>query len=179
VGLVTAGLAFARSEPFQLRGTSRPDLRAGDLAASDGLVLGPSSAPTKLVVFGDYECPPCRLEWPKVRALYKARGGTLSVYFRSFPLAQIHPRAVKAALVAEHSKRFNRFPQVHEELYSKGLDPAIRSGERWGAADAMDRRRLERDLNLGYASGVQGTPALFYVDSKGRVFSVSDVDDVP
>ena len=62
---------------------------------------GPATAAVTLVQYGDYECPYTRQSTIVVRAIQQQLGDTLRFVFRNFPLTEIHPHALHAALAAE------------------------------------------------------------------------------
>jgi protein-disulfide isomerase len=174
-----AGLALAK-----VRGNSntaaltRVQVSPQELAPASRLLLGSPDAPNKLVMFGDYECPPCRTEWPTVEAFYKTHSGKWAVYFRHYPLFQLHPHAIKAAEFALASGSGVSLLKMHDALfYSKRLDtyldrlssakhgPAVNSKTELGF-----RKEAVDDMHLGESLGVTGTPAFFYIDPNGETF---------
>ena len=62
---------------------------------------GPATAAVILVQYGDYECPYTRQSTTGVRAIQQQLGDQLRFVFRNFPLTEIHPHALNAALAAE------------------------------------------------------------------------------
>lgn len=136
-------------------------------------VLGPRSAPNVLVEFGDFQCPHCGAAYPELKALKKAMGSDLCLVFRHFPLMEMHPYALPAAEFAEAAGSEGKFWQMHDMLFehqdaldesnlaryarSIGLGRAtIESARRGGF-----RGKVERDIESGDRSGVEGTPQLF------------------
>lgn len=143
-------------------------------------VLGPADAVVTLVEYGDYECPYCGRLHPVLSQLRERYGDQLRVAFRHFPLEQVHPHAVSAALVSEVAQQHGRFWEMHEELFTHQLeldDAALgRHAARSGVpkellADAREQLpRVEADIASGCASGARGTPTLFL---DGRRYSGS------
>lgn len=135
-------------------------------------VRGPAGAPV-LLVYGDYECPYTRMAHRSIEAV-QGRGVPVRFAFRHFPLVQIHPHALHAALAAEAAGRQDRFWEMHDLLFHRqkalgdedlrryaagvGLDPDAFATDVAGRA-GLDR--IEEDVASGLAAGVQGTPALF------------------
>jgi protein-disulfide isomerase len=77
--------------PFQ----SDLDKLKTDLSPS----FGAAGAPVVLVMFGDFECPECKNEAATLRQnLLKSFPTQVRVYFKDFPLEQIHPWAKTAAI---------------------------------------------------------------------------------
>jgi protein-disulfide isomerase len=140
--------------------------------------LGPADAPVTVVEYGDYQCPYCAAARPVLAALVAADG--LRLVFRNFPLWEIHPYALTAALAAEAAGARDAFWPMHEMLFSSqdrlrdvdlagyaarlGLPPGAVVGD---AAQPYGDR-VEADFRSGVDSGVRGTPTLFL---NGRRYS--------
>lgn len=146
----------------------RPDAGADD--HSDG----PSDAPVTLVIYGDYECPYTRRANDAVREVQGQLGDQLRFVFRHFPLTEIHPHAQRAAEAAGAAAGQDRFWEMHDHLFAhqRALeeDDLSRYAAELGLdAGRFDRdmvgsdlgERIERDVESGLESGVEGTPALF------------------
>src|SRR5258706_14719602 len=80
-------------------------------------VLGASHAPVTVVEYGDFECPSCKQAAPAVRLLLTRFAGRLRVVYRHFPLEEVHPHALHAALAAETAAGQGKFWQMHDLLY--------------------------------------------------------------
>jgi protein-disulfide isomerase len=135
-------------------------------------VRGSSERP-QLVVYGDFECPYTAAAMREIGRLEEG-GAAFEVVFRYFPLREIHPHAQTAAEAAEAAARQDRFWEMHDLLFRNQLhlEPADlrRYAERIGLAlerfesdlaDPAIVARVERDLESGVRSGVDGTPSLF------------------
>jgi protein-disulfide isomerase len=127
----------------------------------------------QLVVYGDFECPYTAAAVRDIGRLLE-RGAAFEVVFRHFPLREIHPHAQAAAEAAEAAARQGRFWEMHDLLFRNQLhlEPAdlLRFAERLGLdleqfesdlADPATEARVERDVESGEGSGVDGTPSLF------------------
>ena len=142
--------------------------------SSDDHLRGNPTAPSRLVIYGDYECPYTRKALVSVAAVRKDLGDSVVFAFRHFPLTEIHPHALHAALAAEAADVQGKFWEMHELLFRRqaslgdsellayarllGLDE-----ERF-RADFEGQRglpRIEADLRSGEESGVEGTPGIF------------------
>jgi protein-disulfide isomerase len=67
-------------------------------------IRGDISAPVKIVEYSDLECPFCKRFHTTLQEIMKSSYGTenkVAWVFREFPLAQLHPKAVKEAEAAE------------------------------------------------------------------------------
>ncbi|MGH3979245.1 MAG: DsbA family protein [Pseudonocardiaceae bacterium] len=136
-------------------------------------IQGVLGAPHTLVEYGDFECPYCRRAAPVIRELRSRMGEALTFAFRHFPLAEVHPFALPAAVAAEAAALAGRFWPMHEQLYAGEpklrQDDLRRHAERIGIdpesvvwpATRLVEDRVEADFNSGVRSGVRGTPTLF------------------
>jgi protein-disulfide isomerase len=135
---------------------------------------GPATAAVTLVQYGDYECPYTRQSTHVVQALQQQLGDQLRFVFRNFPLTEIHPHALHAALAAEAAAAQGKFWEMHDSIFhhQHTLTDAdlSRFAEVVGldmqqyARDMTDQRtlaRIEEDVEGGERSGVQGTPTFF------------------
>src|SRR2546428_10913956 len=135
---------------------------------------GPATAAVTLVQYGDYECPYTRQSTTIVRAIQQQLGEQLRFVFRNFPLTEIQPHALHAALAAEAAAAQGKFWQMHDYLFhhqhtledsdleqfaeAVGLD--IQQYAR-ALADQRALARIEEDVEGGERSGVEGTPTFF------------------
>ncbi len=132
-------------------------------------VLGPDDAPVTLVEYGDFECPYCGRAVDVVRRLREEYGERLRFVFRHFPLREVHPHAVAAAIVSEAAADEGRFWDMHDILFANQLaltDADLTAyGERLGVNAWADpdrhRRRVNSDREEGERSGASGTPTFF------------------
>ncbi|MFF2622610.1 DsbA family protein [Oerskovia jenensis] len=160
--------------------TTRP---GAELVPPDAHVFGDPDAPVTIVEFGDFECPYCHDAAPVLRAVVEESGGQVRLVFRHFPLFEVHPYALTAALAAEAAGAQGRFWDMHDLLFAHqdrlddvglahwaqklGLDGASVVGD----AAQQHGDVVERDYLAGGALGVRGTPTV-YVDGeryRGRV----------
>ena len=84
-------------------------------------IQGNNDALVTLVEYGDYECQYCGQAYPIVKELQKLEGKSLRFIFRNFPLAQVHPHALRAAYAAEVSA-IGCFPTSARQRKRVGMD---------------------------------------------------------
>ena len=139
-------------------------------------VFGDPAAPVTVMEFGDYECPYCAGAAPMLRELVEASGGRVRLVFHNFPLFEVHPHALTAALAAEsasasggeevfwamHKALFHhqaRLDDVNLRLYAQqvGADPDLAAG----AAAQQFAPIVQADYAMGIEAGVASTPTLF------------------
>src|SRR6059058_2575937 len=127
---------------------------------------GPATAAVTLVQYGDYECPYTRQSTTVVRAIQQQLGDQLRFVFRNFPLTEIHPHALHAALAAEAAASQGKFWEMHDSIFhhQHTLEDAYltRFAEKVGlgleqyARDMLQQRhlpRIEEDVEGGERSG--------------------------
>ena len=127
----------------------------------------------QLVVYGDFECPYTAAAMQSIGVLLES-GPEFQLVFRHFPLRSIHPHAEAAAVTSEAAARQGRFWEMHDVLFrnQRHLESADlrRYAERIDLnlarfdSDLVDpavAARVERDVESGDRSGVDGTPSLF------------------
>jgi protein-disulfide isomerase len=135
-------------------------------------VFGDVDAPVTVVEYGDFECPYCAAAAPVLRQLVEGSDGRVRLIFRNFPLPDVHPHALTAALAAEAAGAQGAYWPMHDLLFTKqdrlddrsliayaehlGLDGDLVVGE---AAQRFGDK-VEADFSAGLDEGVAGTPTL-------------------
>jgi protein-disulfide isomerase len=134
---------------------------------------GAADASVVLTEFGDFQCPYCRAASGELRALVDGSDGRIRLVFRHFPLFDVHPYALTAALAAEAAGAAGRFWEMHDQLFAHqdhltdvdlaryavaiGVDGTTVVGD----AAQQHADAVEADYAAGLAAGVAGTPTLF------------------
>lgn len=127
-----------------------------------------------LVEYGDFECPNCKQAAPAVALLLKRHEGRLRLVYRHFPLEEVHPHALQAALAAEAAAGQGKFWPMHDLLFENQrhlelprlrgyaaqleLDMARFDAE---MGDTVYLQRVREEMAGGRASGVRATPTFF------------------
>lgn len=172
-------------DPFA---ANRAKIKLGDSPST-----GPADAKLTVVEFSDFECPHCQElysiskvvepEFPQVRFVYK-----------NFPLEQIHPWAMTAALAGRcvyKSGSSSAFLKFQDAVFTN--QDTITADNAWdqltqfavaalgaqGSADALHscmtapetKAAVEADIAEGKSLGVDSTPTFFI---NGRPFVASD-----
>jgi protein-disulfide isomerase len=146
-------------------------------------ILGSEHAPVTLVEFGDFECPNCRQAAPAVKLLLDRFRGKVRFVWRNFPLEEVHPHALQAALAAEAAGGQGKFWPMHglllahqDHLKAKQLQAYAEEVELDAERYAFDMKeetylqRIREHIEGGRQSGVRGTPTFFV---NGRITDVS------
>lgn len=149
----------------------------------DRHVLGDPGAPVTIVEYGDLECPYCRDAEPVLRRLVEESDGRVRLVWRHFPLFQVHPHALAAALAAEAAGAHGRFWQMQQLLFAHqdaltdddlaayGRELGLDVEEVVGAPADRFARAVQADYEGGIELDVPGTPTLL-VDGvlyRGRI----------
>ena len=156
-------------------------LRVRNINVAGRPTMGPDSAPLKLVVFSDFQCPYCAklpATLHKVLARYKGR---IQMVFKHMVMERMHKNGMRAAVAAEAAHRQGKFWPMHDELFknrhlfpnSKPLSDETLLG--MGGKAGLDLKRFKKDLgdnsleavvrkDMAEAAklGLRGTPALFF-----------------
>ena len=154
------------------------------IGVDDDPVLGSPDAKVLMIEFGDYQCPSCRMFWKDIEPRLKRDyidTGKVKLVFRDFPLMQIHPEALLAAMAVDCAGEQQKYWQYHDkvfrEQYNKG-DDIVRMKpadlKKWAKDIGMDQAKFDQCLDSekfknevlkdkadGDAAGVQGTPTFF------------------
>jgi protein-disulfide isomerase len=151
---------------------TNPDLTVPPSPADNA--LGPAQARVTVVEYGDFECPNCKQAAPGVRLLLERFAGRIRFVFRHFPLEQVHPHALHAALAAEAAGAQEAFWPMHDLLFEnqQHLKPKQLRGYadrleldmvRFDAdmADEIHLQRVREHIDSGRRSGVRATPTFF------------------
>jgi thiol-disulfide isomerase/thioredoxin len=146
-------------------------------------LLGPADASVTMVEYGDFECPNCKQAAPALKHVVERFEGRVRLVYRHFPLVEVHPHALHAALAVEAASAQGRFWEMHDLLFENqsrlqlkqlrsyaerlGLDLVKYDTEMRGE---LYLQRVREDIEGGRQSGVRSTPGIF-VD--GRRHDVS------
>lgn len=141
-------------------------------------VFGSRLAPVELVEYGDYECSYCKKAFYIIKEAQQELGDDLKFVFRNFPLTDLHPHALHAAIAAEAAALQGKFWQMHDTLfenqsyledsdlvdYAGKLKLDIPQFEEDFEKDNVSMK-INDDYDSGLKSNVQGTPS-FFVNGK-------------
>jgi protein-disulfide isomerase len=151
--------------------------------------LGPVDAPVLIVVFDDLECPYCSQMYgtlfPETVAHY---GGKLRIVYRDFPLAQIHPWAMHAAVDANcllaqsetgywnyvgyvhahgsdisgaDKKPETAFAALDKLVTDEGAQQKVNLDGLKACVAKQDTAAIDASVSLGHSLHVEPTPTLF------------------
>jgi protein-disulfide isomerase len=136
--------------------------------------LGASNAAATVVEYGDFECPNCKQAAPVVKHLLTRFAGRIRLVYRHFPLEEVHPHALHAALAAEAAGAQRKFWQMHDLLFENQSHLKEAQLRRYAQlidldmarydADMIDQvylQRVREHIESGQQSGVRATPTFF------------------
>lgn len=157
--------------------------------------FGPAGAPIVIEEFTDFACPACKHAASGLEEIMNTYPDKVRVIFKHYPLTNIHPWSVEAAVRADCAGRQGKFkeyaamlfekqqewtmtrePQPKFDEYAKktGLDMAV-------LAACMDdpdiSRQVTGDMAEGDMRGISATPT-FFVNGKRAVGSGQLVERV-
>jgi len=137
-------------------------------------ILGPSHAAVTVVEYGDFECPNCKQAAPAVKLLLQHFNGRVRFVWRNFPLEEVHPHALPAALAAEAAGGQGKFWPMHDLLFEDQAHLKPPQLRRYAERLELDLarydletkedyylQRVREHMESGRASGVRGTPGFF------------------
>ncbi len=147
----------------------------------DQATEGPADAPVTIVEFADLECPTCARAHLFLRnELLPRYGKKVRLVFKEYPLVQIHPWALQAAIADQCAYEMNPavFPAYRSSIFenqqdfnpTNARDMLLYFGQRVGLdrlklAACIDSKatlpRIEATLHEGEELGVNSTPTFF------------------
>jgi protein-disulfide isomerase len=136
--------------------------------------FGPAHARVELIQYGDYQCLHCGDTASVIHQLHSIMGDDLNIVFRHFPLHNLHPFALDAAVAAEAAGLQGKFWQMHFKILENQFY-LNRSSFDWFAQDLkLDMvhfgvhkksrhlfKKIAADLESGVHNGVNSTPTYF------------------
>ena len=134
---------------------------------------GNPKAQVMIVEFSDFQCPYCHRVEATLRDLLASYGDRVSLAYRDFPLAQLHPQAELAAEASRCAAEQGKFWEYHDELFSASklehtalLDYArtLKLDEKqFDSCVTSEKYKadIQRDVMDGTKAGVSGTPGFF------------------
>jgi protein-disulfide isomerase len=147
---------------------------------SNDHLFGNPAATLELVEYGDYECPHCGHAYPIVKNILERLGPDIKFVFRNFPLTTIHPHAFMAAIAAEAAGLQGKYWEMHDIIFEHQQILAIENLLLFAGRIGLDigrfqkdiqqktlSEKVEKDMDSGFRSGVNGTPTFFI---NGRKF---------
>lgn len=142
-------------------------------------IFGDLSAPVKIIIYSDFQCPYCAEYYSTIEQAKKEFGNKLVIAFRHFPMAKIHPLAMTAAIASECAAEQGNFWQMYDKLFADNSENKFSVDQfKLDAANLnLDKNKFEQCLlSSKYQNKVQaqadeakgfnvnGTPTTFIND---------------
>ncbi len=140
---------------------------------------GSNSAPVTLVEYGDYQCPHCGHAYPLIKQIQEKLGDDLRFVFRNFPLSEMHPQALMAAIATEAAAKQHAYWPMHDIIFENQQKLSGDNLLKFAATlhldtkafardmeDKVQQQKVEDDFESGIMSGVNGTPTFFVNGSR-------------
>ena len=141
-------------------------------------VLGARQAPVTIVEYGDFECPDCKQAAPALKHIVSRFDGRVRLVYRHFPLEEVHPHALHAAMAAETAGAQGKFWEMHDLLFANQSRLELSQLRSYARQLELDlekydsemhaelyRQRVREGIEGARSSGVRSTPGVF-VDGK-------------
>lgn len=154
----------------------------------------PADPEVQLVEFLDFQCPACAAAAQAIGDIKAQYGDRVEIVVRHFPLTEIHPHAVDAALAFEAAAAQGAAVEMYDALYSTQQQWSSGAGSQAAAfrglaeqlgLDMAEYDRVVADpatlevVALGRQDaaglGLQGTPS-FFLD--GELIQVQTLDEI-
>lgn len=190
-GLVVRRELFAPRPVFAESAAAKPILvQDWRSYLGDGVLLGPSAAPVKLLEFADFECPFCGDFQKRLRILRERYPTQVALIYIHLPLP-MHRFALPAARVAECAGSQGRFEAMYEQLFDGQEQFGLKPWREYAVAaqvpnlEAFDDctkktdsiARVEAGKQLGAKLDIRATPTVIINGWKlGRPPSEQELD---
>lgn len=140
--------------------------------------FGKDTAPVRILLFSDFQCPVCRRVVEPAKALARAYPEDVQIIWKHNAL-EMHRSAEGAALASIAAFRQGKFWEFHDELFKN--QRALSAADLRGTAQrlGLDMARYDKDLvdpdakaqveyerNVAAALGARGTPGMFFNGKK-------------
>lgn len=158
------------AQPNQAAPSAPADMKT---LIDDDSIKGDVNAKVTIVEWSDYECPFCTKFYeqtlPSIQSEYIDTGKVNFVY-RDFPL-NFHKNAQKAAEAAECAGEQEKYFEMHDLLFDKGVAGGVSSFKQFASQIGLDTSKfndcldsgamaseVQADMQAGAAAGIRGTP---------------------
>ncbi|APJ02535.1 DsbA family protein [Silvanigrella aquatica] len=161
---------------IEVTGASKPSTPKVNIDIGNSPSKGPKDAPITIVEFADFQCPYCATAQPTVEEVLKKYKGKVRYVFKNYPLVQIHPEAIPAAIAAECANKQDKYWQMHDGLFENhnklGEETYNKLAQNIGLKldefnncrkDTSVRDKINAEMEYGQSLGINATPA-FYIN---------------
>ena len=172
------------------------------ITADDDPVLGNPDAPITMIEFSDFQCPFCARFYSETLPLIKSNfidTGVVKLVYRDFPLQNIHPNAIPAAVASECAHEQDTYWEYHDMLFENvavwgpmEIPAAVEQFKTYADALGLDTETFSECLDTGKyitevtadytdgtSYGITGTPAFFLGSEQTGYFQISGARPYP
>lgn len=161
-----------------------PSTQPIKISSDDDPVRGNQNAPITIIEFSDFQCPFCARFHVQTLPLLLENyidSGKVKLVYRDFPIQNIHPNAMPAAVAAECADEQGKYWMYHDKLFENQnqwakleTEEAIAMFNEYAFEIELNQEQFDEcltsgkylneirnDLNDGRDYGVTGTPGFF------------------
>jgi len=120
----------------------------------DAIIIGKASAPNKVIVFDDPDCPFCRKLHIEIKEVVSKRDD-IAFYIKLFPLVGLHPQSYDKSKSIVCAKSFKL---LDDAFSGKDIPPP-----------SCETKQIDKNIELASKLGITGTPTLIL--KNGEVIS--------
>ncbi len=161
---------------IEVTGATKPATPKVNVDINSAPAKGPENAPITIVEFADFQCPFCASAQPVVDEILKQYKDKVRFVFKNYPLVQIHPEAIPAAIAAECANKQGKYWQMHDALFENhkklNEETYMSLAQKIGLKiddfnncrkDQAMHDKINADIEYGQSLGINATPA-FYIN---------------
>lgn len=144
------------------------------VSAEGAFTLGPKDAPVTVIEFSDFHCPYCSRVVATLKEVVRLYPKQVRLAYRDFPIANLHPKAAKAAEAARCAGEQGKFWEYHDKLFESQAQTTIEDFKRFAEQLKLDNNSfaacldsgkhaaaVQADVQEGTRLGITGTPTFF------------------
>lgn len=167
--------AIAKGE-IEITGASKPITPQISIDVSNSPSKGSVNAPITIIEFADFQCPYCATAQPALNAILSQYKGKVRFVFKNYPLEQLHPEAIPAAIVAECAGKQGKYWEMHDGLFENHRNLGEETYKKLAKninlnldtfnncrKDTNIHNKIKADSEYAQSLGINATPA-FYIN---------------
>jgi len=157
--------------------TDDPDKIRQQIKTENDPFVGNPNAPVTIVEFSDFQCPFCKRAFQEVIGPLKeeyVKTGKVKFVYKNFPLANVHPEALPAALAASCADDQGKFWDFHDAIFNNQHTLSSTKYQEIAEQLELDKskfdnclnnkihlKEVQKDFDYGLSVGVSKTPTFF------------------
>ncbi|MBX9838976.1 MAG: DsbA family protein, partial [Silvanigrellaceae bacterium] len=161
---------------IEVSGVSKPLAPKISIDIGNSPSRGPANAQVTIIEFADFQCPFCAKAHPIIEEILNQYKEKVRFVFKNYPLIEIHPEAIPAAIAAECANKQEKYWQMHDSLFENhrklGEETYVKIAKSIGLKiDEFNKCRKDQQIHdkinaerkYGQTLGINATPA-FYIN---------------